>query len=441
MKSPTLPKWLVIIGLLTLLTLILAAPTKAFDGRGGDTLVIPADEVVNDDLYVGAADFTLNGAVKGDLLAVGRNITINGVVEGDLIAAGQSVIINGVIQDDARIAAAAMTLGENANIGDDVIAAGYGLETKDGSAVGGAVVFAGGQLLHAGKIAGDMQMAGGGLELRGSVGGNVKAELGGKEDMPPFSPLVFMPDAPAVPGIDGGLKVGENAKIGGNLEYASPVEATVPRGAIGGQIQHLTREISLDEEAERAVAFGSGRWLLMHLRTLVTLILVGLLMTWLIPNFIKQGAATIQTRLWPSLGWGGVAIFAIFFAVLVLIAATALLAIIFGFSSLGDLVGTTIWIGVLAVLALLVASSIAIAYVSKILVAYLGGKLLLARYKPEWAESKIWSLVVGLVIFVILAAIPWLGSLFSLAAVLFGLGALWLMGQKWLLPQPKVAAQ
>jgi hypothetical protein len=177
----------------------------------------------------------------------------------------------------------------------------------------------------------------------------------------------------------------------------------------------------------------------MHLRSLVTLILVGLLMAWRIPGFIKQGAATIQSQLWPSLGWGVVTIFAFFFAVLVLIAATVLLAVLFGFSGLGDLTGTTVWIGVLAVLAIFVAFSLAVAYISKIFVAYLGGRLLLARYKPELAESKIWPLVVGLVIFVILAAIPWLGGLVSLVVVLFGLGALWLMGQKLLRPQAAAA--
>jgi hypothetical protein len=134
-----------------------------------------------------------------------------------------------------------------------------------------------------------------------------------------------------------------------------------------------------------------------------------------------------------------VTIFAFFFAVLVLIAATVLLAVLFRFSGLGDLTGTIVWVGVLAVLAIFVAFSLAVAYVSKIFVAYLGGRLLLARYKPEFAESKIWPLVIGLVIFVILAAIPWLGGLVSLVVVLFGLGALWLMGQKLLRPQAAAA--
>jgi hypothetical protein len=42
--------------------------------------------------------------------------------------------------------------------------------------------------------------------------------------------------------------------------------------------------------------------------------------------------------------------------------------------------------------------------------------------------------VTGLVIFVILAAIPFLGGLVSLVVVLLGLGALWLLGLEALRP-------
>lgn len=98
--------------LLALLALGLATPALAFDGREGDNVVIDASEVINDDLYVGAENFTLEGTVKGDLVVAGAVITINGTVEGDLIAAGQAIIINGVIGDDARVAAGASWLAK-----------------------------------------------------------------------------------------------------------------------------------------------------------------------------------------------------------------------------------------------------------------------------------------------------------------------------------------
>ncbi len=59
----------------------------------------------------------------------------------------------------------------------------------------------------------------------------------------------------------------------------------------------------------------------------------------------------------------------------------------------------------------------------------LGGKLILSRIKPEWAEHKIWPLILGVVIFAILVAIPIFGGLVNAIVILLGLGALWLYGR------------
>ena len=94
--------------MLALLSLALVTPALAFEGRDGDKVVIAADEVIDDDLYVGANEFILDGTVTGDLIVGGTIITINGTVEGDLWAAGQVIIVNGTVKDDARIAGAGL---------------------------------------------------------------------------------------------------------------------------------------------------------------------------------------------------------------------------------------------------------------------------------------------------------------------------------------------
>jgi cytoskeletal protein CcmA (bactofilin family) len=123
-----------------LLVALFAVPTvRAFEGRGGDVVIIAAGDVIEDDLYVAAGEFTLDGTVKGDLVVVGSTVTINGTVEGDLTAAGQSVIVNGSVEDDARIAGFALTV--QGDVSDDVIAAGFSLEGREGSSVGGDVLY------------------------------------------------------------------------------------------------------------------------------------------------------------------------------------------------------------------------------------------------------------------------------------------------------------
>jgi hypothetical protein len=91
MKQKRFRKWVGLIGLICLVLFTFAPTALAFEFREGDTVVIGAGEVVEDDLYVGANTFTLDGTVKGDLIVFGSTIEINGTVEGDLIAAGQSV--------------------------------------------------------------------------------------------------------------------------------------------------------------------------------------------------------------------------------------------------------------------------------------------------------------------------------------------------------------
>ena len=80
-------KFLSIFSVLSLLVMTFTTSALAFDGLEGGDVVIKADEVIEDDVYVGAANFTLEGTIKGDLIVAGTNITINGTVDGDLIAA------------------------------------------------------------------------------------------------------------------------------------------------------------------------------------------------------------------------------------------------------------------------------------------------------------------------------------------------------------------
>jgi phosphate-selective porin len=119
--------------IIALLTLTIVTTARAFEARTGEDVVIAAGEVIEDDLYVSAVTFTLDGTVQGDLIVVDQIITINGTVEGDLIAAGQAIIVNGTVMDDIRISGATFFVGEQASIGDDLFGAGYSLETRSGS--------------------------------------------------------------------------------------------------------------------------------------------------------------------------------------------------------------------------------------------------------------------------------------------------------------------
>ena len=99
-------------------------------------------------------------------------------------------------------------------------------------------------------------------------------------------------------------------------------------------------------------------------------------------------------------------IFALIFGVLSLIVMIGMLGVILGILQLTGLLALDIILGFMALFGLVMVYVTAAVLVSKVVVSYLGGQLILKRIKPEWAKSRIWPLLLGLVIFAILTAIP-----------------------------------
>jgi cytoskeletal protein CcmA (bactofilin family) len=398
----------------------------AYDGREGDNVVIKGDEVIEDDLYVSAGTFVLDGTVKGDLFVVGQSITVNGTVEGDLVAAGQAVTINGAVKDDVRIAGGALTLGSSAEIGDDIMAVGGSLEAREESNVEGSLSFAGYQALLAGSVSEDATMSGNGLEIRGRIGGDVKADVGSSEQAPGPNPMQFIPNMPSVPNVPAGLTIGAGAEIGGDIEYTAPEEATIPAGAAQGSVRH-TQEIVEPDRPEATPARKGVRWFLRNLRRLVALVVVGLLLVWLAPSWIRRPAGELEARPWPSLGLGAATVFGFPVALFVLGAVIVLLAILLGILTLGNLAGWVVGLGIAIFVALVVLFGLLATYLAKIVVGYWGGRLVLKNINPDWAARPIWSVLLGVLIVAVLMAIPVVGGLFGFIITLFGLGTLWLL--------------
>jgi len=268
--------------------------------------------------------------------------------------------------------------------------------------------------------------------LSGSIGGDVKAEVGEVEEGPP--PTFFMtmmPNVPAMPSVPTGLTVDEGAQIGGKLDYTSAREWSIPGGVVAGAITRHEPEIEVEAKEEVVVspAKRAADWFLGHLRRLVTLLLVGLLIVWVVPGWTEKATAALRAKPLPSLGWGVVSIAVFILGLLVILIGTIIVAVVLGVITLGGLAGTTAWTGGLTMALLAFFFSITVTYITKVVVSFLSGRLILARLKPDWAEGRIWPLVVGVVLFVIITAVPILGWLVNLVVVLLGLGALWLLGR------------
>jgi cytoskeletal protein CcmA (bactofilin family) len=424
---------LVFIFTLVVLLFVTFSPAASNNADANKQITITANQVIDDDLYLSGETLTIDGTIKGDAVLSGQTITINGAVNGDLIAAGQTITINGVVKDDVRIAGQVLSIGDKAQIADDLIAAGASLESKVGSKVGGDVSFFGAQAILAGTVNKNVLGAMNSLELRGSVGQNMRVTAVGDPN-PLKLPFIPKPQA-TIPEIPEGLTILDTAKIAGKLTYQSTKDAQINPKAqvIGGVVRkklaYKGRHEGLNASTQPQTSTGI---ILQQLQRLAALLLIGWLLLRFVPNWTQTLTTTVRARPLSSLGWGLVTVISI---VLLLILAPILTVLFSGLLAfvLPNLVLPIFSIGILFTICISVGFAIFATCVPQIIISFVSGRWLMEHLRPNQVTGKTTSLVVGLLIFVAISLIPVLGGIFELVIILMGLGAIWLWGRggKW----------
>ena len=259
-----------------------------------------------------------------------------------------------------------------------------------------------------------------GLQLAGEVARDVNVEVDGESG----AASVFTPEAGVeIPPVEAGLTLTSSARVGGDLTYRSSAQAQIDPGAqVEGEV--ISEDRPAEEGAEEVARNPVVDWVVDNLRSLVALLLVGLLLVWLVPGWIRRLAGTVLERPLATLGWGLLGLIAFAALGLAILLATILLAVIFGLLTLGSLVPLIIVVGVLAEAALVFAFWISTNYLAQIVVSFLGGLILVERVRPGPGAGRVLPLVVGLVVYAILWSIPVLGVVIDVLVVLVGFGAL-----------------
>ena len=402
---------------LVLLSILLAVtPGWALDTASGKQVIIAAEQVVNDDLYLAGETILLNGTVKGDAVLAAREITVNGTVEGDLIAAGQVITLNGTVGDDARLAGQVLILQPKTRIADDAIAAGFSMENQAGSTVGGDLSVFANQALLAGTVEQNAIAATNALELRGTVGRNLQVTAVGD---PNLVEIPFIPQPPvAVTPVKPGFTLTETAQISGKVNYKSTVtanispKAKVTGGILGEQLEYRT--------ATAPNPVGEVIW---QIQRLLALFLVGWLLLRFVPNWTQNLAATVKTRPLANLGRGILVFLAVGIGTIAIATITFVLTILFAIT-LPSLVPPVIGLGLVANLALAVSFIAFASFVPQIILSLLAGRWLLQKLQPTTATRPLVALSIGLLGFVLLTVIPVLGAIITLIAICLSLGAL-----------------
>jgi cytoskeletal protein CcmA (bactofilin family) len=424
---------------------------------------VGADEVINDDLILTEDLVEMAGTVNGNLLAFGSTVLVSGTVNGDLItggsvvtitgtvngnvfAMGGEVVLDGTVEGSLFFGGNSLTVGESALVGSNMYAAGFSISLQSGSVVTRDIAVAGYQVILAGEIGRDVRANVGAFELTGAVGRNIILEVGEpdeNQDEIPFT--TFMPYSHAPRFIPVGLHISSQATIGGELEYSSPVEQNEGIQAIpeGGVVYHYkapndgknlenVKNVKPDFSVR---VFDVGGMFMGYvfgvIREFLTLLLLGALAVWLIPSLLARAAGTLRAKPLPALGWGFLVLVLGLIGLVMASFLILMLGLAIGVVTLFGLMGVIFSIGFSAT-GLFAAVFLALAqYGSKLVVALLVGDWFLRLFRKDYSASSFWPLLLGILMMVMVDALPILGTLVGFFVALFGLGAIWLVFRDW----------
>lgn len=359
---------------------------------------VEAGETVENDIVLTGNTITLDGTVVGDVMAVGSTVQVNGTVEGSLIVVGRFLTINGEVNGTTYVIGRELTLTESANLVRNLYFLGLTLDTLEESQVGR-----------------DLVALTLGADLNGFVGRDVRMISGAVQIIRLITDIVGR-EVTGLPVDAAGAMTGEASPLV-QAEYASIFPLAHFLAAIDPQSGGI--------DTQRL-----GVWALERLRELVTLFVFGMLGIWLLPRQLTRSVEVFQAKWLRSLGIGLLAIVIAFNIVGVAILLAALIAVIgygLGAITLWDL-AWAVWMVGLACLGLAFAIFwLFVIYGTKVIVAYVGGRILLDRLAPKATRYKVVPLLLGLILYVILHGLPILGWVVAILATAIGLGISWLV--------------
>lgn len=348
----------------------------------------------------GSSAPTASGDVPGTTLSFkgGSYELAAGERASDLFVWAQRAVFRGTAEDNVFVGVQVARLESEGRIGGDlfVFAQSATIEGR----IDGDVYFwcATLEIGPGAEIAGNLYGGAGDVTLAGSVGGTVDVHAGH---------TILDGSIGESAEVDSGeLRVGSNARIAGDLTYAAGKPAVVDEGAeILGAVQ---RRDEKEEGEEREgggwldVSWWSLGWkLAMFLGSL----LVGAFLLWVGGRASREPDRHLADTPARGLGLG--------FVVGVIMPVVALIGLLFGIVP-----------GVFGFALFFVA-----VYLARLVTSLCMGIWALRRLRPVEEPSPYVGLSVGLVAFYLITAIPFVGFLFWVAAVIAGLGGLFLAVQ------------
>lgn len=326
------------------------------------TVELAKNEIVNDDLIIGAKKVILNNTINGDVFVGAEETTINGIVNGNLHIGSGNVSLKGQVKGNVYIGSGSVIINE--------------------STIGGSLLIGAGSAVIDNKslIKGSVFAGVGSITLDSKINRNLY--LGA-----------------------GNASIQDNTKVGMDLYYVyneSDNKINISNKAIIVGNTH-SQKYNVDTKTDTQVVkkqFKSFK-LAAKFMSFVSTLIIGFIFLKLFKKYFTESSLVLSQQSWKSLGIGFLVFITFFPAILILL-----------ISMVGiPLIGVSFLILFLFI------------YLSKFVVSLSLGNMIAKKFNWNKLHS-FWIFTLGLLAFYLLKAVPVAGGLISFLAVTVGFGAL-----------------
>ena len=347
-----------------------------------DLVLVREGDVISEDLYAAGNSILIDGEIQGDLVASAADtITINGVIDGSVTAIASRVVISGDVTGSVRVATPELLV--SGRVGGDVLTAAWRASVEPTA-----------------EIQRDALVWAWNADLRGTVGRNVEGQQANLELGGAVEGIVEVTVAR--------LTVLPSTRVAGDLVYTSDREASIDESAVidGSVIDKRQLPVNVRIRAIR---------LLVAVLTVIAMTALGLTIVWVAPDRANRAAIAVRERPLAAAGWG------------LGVAAVPLAAILLSWMIVSISPRQT-GVPLLAVLLPLIGGLVSViglaALASPVPVGTALGAVA-ARGRSIYA-----TFLIGFVLLIVAASLPWVGGLVVAAVVVVGLGGWVLSGDE-----------
>ena len=415
----------------------------------------PGEEVF-DDLFLQGSEVMVAGQVHGMLFVVGEKIVIQSgaqidndifllgrsilieekaTINGNLYVGGQNVVVQAPVHLNLVVSSVTLEIGSAVTTGRNLFFGGFHYSQQPGSTINGNLYAGSYQLAMHGNVEQNFRVSAVSVDFNGEVKGDAEIAIDASGDDEgvriwlPYMQQLNIPDL-----LPTGLAVGDQASINGQLVYTSAksLEENLRNLPLQGVVENIAEpelsQVNADGKVVRKNPFALR--IFRMVRQLVGFLLFAVISWKFGKRYFSEASQIAISKPFNSLGVGFVSTLVVYLGALVAFILISLIAILLGVFTLNQLSSLIFLIGIAMIIFTLAVFGILAIFVSKFVLAYWVGGLILNKIEFTGKNIDAWSLIAGIILYIILSAIPVFGWIMGVLVSLIGIGAIWYTFQK-----------